>query len=61
MQGTDADVAAHGGERQLRDQADADTGGDQPLDRLVVVALERDPGLEPGRMAGADNMASAGS
>ena len=31
-----------------RDQGDADAGGDQPLDGLVVVALEGDVGLETG-------------
>ena len=43
----DPDVGADGGEGQLRDQGDADPGGDQALDRLVVVALEGDPRLEP--------------
>ena len=61
MQRADADVAAHGRERQLRDQADADAGGDQALHRLVIVALEGDAGLEAGGVAGADDVAGAGA
>ena len=61
VQGADHDVVADAGERQLRDQRDADAGRDQALDGLVVVALERDPGLEAGRVAGAHDVAGAGA
>ena len=44
--GPDRDVGADGREGELRDQRHADPGGDQALDRLVVVALEGDARLE---------------
>ena len=47
-------------ERELGDQGHADARGDQALDGLEVVALERDPRLEAGRVAGADDVARAG-
>ena len=52
---------ADAGERQLRDQRDADAGRDQALDGQVVVALEGDPRLEAGGVAGADHVAGAGA
>src|SRR4051812_40028241 len=61
MQSTDTNIAAHGGERQLRNQANADAGRDQALHRLVVVALEGDPRLESGGVAGADHVAGTGA
>ena len=56
-----SEVLAHRRKRQLRDQGNAHSGGDQPLHRLVVVALEGDVWLEPGRVAGADHVARAGA
>ena len=52
---------AHGGQGELGDQGDADPRGDQALDGLVVVALEGDAGLEAGGVAGADDVAGAGT
>ena len=46
VQRADHDVVAHARERELGDQGDADAGGDQALDGLVVVALEGDARLE---------------
>jgi hypothetical protein len=57
----DEDVRAHRGERQLRDQGDADPGRDQALDGLVVVAFEGDAGVETGLVAGADDVPGAGA
>ena len=48
-------------QRQPRDQRHPDARGDQPLDGLVVVALERHVRLEPGREAGPDHVAGAGA
>src|SRR4051795_11420140 len=39
-QRADDDVVADGGERELGDQRDADPGGDEALDRGVIVGLE---------------------
>ena len=60
VQGADADVLADGRERQLGDQGDADAGGDQALDGLVVVALEGDARFEAGGVAGADHVLAQG-
>ena len=49
------------GKGEPGDQGDADAGGDQPLHGQVVVALEGDPGLEAGGVAGADHVAGAGA
>ena len=49
----DDDVVAHVDEREVRDQADADAGRDEALDRGVVVGLEGDLRLEARRLAGA--------
>ena len=48
-------------QRQLRDQRDADAGGDEALDGLVVVALEGDVRLEAGGVAAAHDVARAGA
>ena len=57
----DHDVVAHGGERELGDQGDADAGRHEALDRRVVVGLERDPGHEAGPLAGAPRHLRAGA
>ena len=49
----DDDVVAHGDEREVGDQADADAGRDEALDRDVVVGLKGDARLEAGGLAGA--------
>ena len=49
----DDDVVADVDQREVGDHRDAHARGDEALDRRVVVGLEADPRLEPGRGAGA--------
>src|SRR5689334_13001961 len=60
MELADRDVVADRlREGELRDQRDADAGGDQPLHGQVIVGLERDPRLESGGAAGAKDVPGA--